>query len=764
MRDVAHFDPGGTADIAREIARLEAEFVYGSPVQSAAIEPLLERIGDTGDPLLTARIFCLLARVQIAAGKHEEALLTADDGLRAIATREARGTSQSAAVHAELLRATGAAFSKLGRIAEALPALEEAVRVAESGLDATSAEAPFPSIISPASALLRSLVTLGVSLFAIREIDTSIELYYRAMRIAHEAPHVHDHFDNDVLLVRSNLTDALHERIRRRRAAGDNERADEDVEAARRLLDPRDWHIEEGATSSEAAEATGVDTFRRSIYFAALGHHLLITAQPAQALATFERQLAEIGRLESIDHWATADAHASMAQALLELGSPRAALEQCTLALSALDRHDESNTRAAVLLARATAHSALGEHGPAYAALVEHHDLRARLEAVSAHQYASHMTAQLGLERARADVESHRRIATMLATLGQIGQELTSSLDTDAVFHIFARHVGTLLHATAFSVWFLDSTGERLKLAFGVEEGRPIQAADIFVDDTHSPAACAVRERRDIYRAENASNPRITRIVDGTRPMHSSLCTPLIVADRVFGVVLVQSERADAYHENERSIFRTLCTYAAIALDNAAAYAKLEQTVIALQAIQVELARQTAEFERLSLTDSLTGVANRRHLNERAQVEIATVRRKRSPLAVVMFDIDNFKNVNDTYGHAVGDTVLRRIANVAKEWLRPPDLIARVGGEEFALLLPGVGLPEAVAIAERIRASIAGTSIESDDVPVRVTSSFGVATFDDAAETLDAVMRLADAALYSAKQAGRDRVHAAPGT
>jgi diguanylate cyclase (GGDEF)-like protein len=160
------------------------------------------------------------------------------------------------------------------------------------------------------------------------------------------------------------------------------------------------------------------------------------------------------------------------------------------------------------------------------------------------------------------------------------------------------------------------------------------------------------------------------------------------------------------------------------------------------------------------MTDALTGVANRRHLYERAQAEIATMRRKRGQLAVIMFDIDHFKAVNDTYGHGTGDVVLRTIAHVAKGWLRPADLIARFGGEEFALLLPGAGLPEAVAIAERIRSSIAATAIVAGDLSVQVTSSFGVATFDPETETLDPVLSRADAALYAAKEAGRDRVYA----
>ncbi len=109
----------------------------------------------------------------------------------------------------------------------------------------------------------------------------------------------------------------------------------------------------------------------------------------------------------------------------------------------------------------------------------------------------------------------------------------------------------------------------------------------------------------------------------------------------------------------------------------------------------------------------------------------------------------------------MGDAVLVRIAQVAREGLRPGDMIARIGGEEFALLLPDVSLPEAMTIAERIRASIADTIVVAGGTDVRVTPSFGVAAFDSSSDTLDRALSRADHALYAAKVAGRDRVYAA---
>jgi diguanylate cyclase (GGDEF)-like protein len=367
-------------------------------------------------------------------------------------------------------------------------------------------------------------------------------------------------------------------------------------------------------------------------------------------------------------------------------------------------------------------------------------------------------TAGLGLEAGRSDAEFDRRIAAMLETLGQIGHEITANLDAVAVFQVFIGHIRSLLPATAFSVWLIDAAGQRLMLAFGIEGERAIARGDIAVDDRQSLAACAVRERRETVAVILPPDSDSADEMNGASAIRTTLFSPLMVADRVLGVVSIGSERPDAYSEHQRSIFRTVTTFAAIALDNAAAYAKLGQTVLALEAAKSELARQSDEFERLSMTDALTGVANSRSLRHRAQIEIAAILRNPAELSVAMFDVDHFKRVNDMHGHAVGDVVLHKIAQVAKESLRPGDLIARVGGEEFALLLPGAGVSEAVSIAERIRSSIAQTVVVVGTATVRVTSSFGVATFDPAQDTLDHALSRADRALYAAKLAGRDRV------
>jgi diguanylate cyclase (GGDEF)-like protein len=188
-------------------------------------------------------------------------------------------------------------------------------------------------------------------------------------------------------------------------------------------------------------------------------------------------------------------------------------------------------------------------------------------------------------------------------------------------------------------------------------------------------------------------------------------------------------------------------------------YRKLNETLGELHATQATLANRTAELERLSRTDALTGLHNRRSLYERAALEIQEIRRTHRSLAVALFDVDHFKRINDTYGHNVGDSVLKSVARAAGSELRSEDFLARLGGEEFAVLIPDCTFAEAAAVAERMRRSIARSSITLDTGDsASVTASFGVTRFDSESDTFDAVLNRADGLCYSAKNAGRNSV------
>jgi diguanylate cyclase (GGDEF)-like protein len=164
------------------------------------------------------------------------------------------------------------------------------------------------------------------------------------------------------------------------------------------------------------------------------------------------------------------------------------------------------------------------------------------------------------------------------------------------------------------------------------------------------------------------------------------------------------------------------------------------------------------ELDRHAMTDELTGLANRRYFFIKGPEELKRAQRYQTGLSLIMMDIDKFKLVNDKYGHETGDIVLRRIASTIKANVREVDTVARLGGEEIAVLLPNTEAADAIKLAERLRSTIEAELYSNQDRPLSVTASIGVAYFDENITDFDDLLRTADAAMYKAKDLGRNQV------
>ena len=171
-----------------------------------------------------------------------------------------------------------------------------------------------------------------------------------------------------------------------------------------------------------------------------------------------------------------------------------------------------------------------------------------------------------------------------------------------------------------------------------------------------------------------------------------------------------------------------------------------------------DAAKRTEEMEQLATIDSMTGLTNRRHFLQQAEAEWRRYQRYHRPLSLMIIDIDKFKHINEKYGHAAGDQVLISVAGVCRDTLRTSDTVGRIGGEEFAMLLPETSIERAGVAAERLRRHIAASSPRVGNKDIPVTVSVGVATASASMSGFDALMKLADQALYSAKIKGRNRI------
>ena len=187
---------------------------------------------------------------------------------------------------------------------------------------------------------------------------------------------------------------------------------------------------------------------------------------------------------------------------------------------------------------------------------------------------------------------------------------------------------------------------------------------------------------------------------------------------------------------------------------------ELKSMLESLQAAQTEVKRQNEKLQILATRDPLTSCLNRRSFNETCDAELSEAKEDGKPLSCIMMDIDHFKSINDTFGHAIGDKVIQQVVNCARSGLRSIDVIGRYGGEEFCILLPGLDLDQAGVVAERLRFRVEQEAREAlaDDAERIVTSSFGIASTEYCGYNAHELVDGADKALYLSKNGGRNRV------
>jgi diguanylate cyclase (GGDEF)-like protein len=262
--------------------------------------------------------------------------------------------------------------------------------------------------------------------------------------------------------------------------------------------------------------------------------------------------------------------------------------------------------------------------------------------------------------------------------------------------------------------------------------------ADLVIAIDQGLSGAAFRDRRIVNVTDVTKDDRYVLTAPDVR---SEIALPLVTGETTVGVLLVSSASVAAFGPDDEQVLTLFADELSAAIANARAY---------------DAQREAA------LRDDRTGLYNHRYFREALERELARAERHGAALSLLFIDLDDLKGINDRYGHEAGDAVIQRVAKLMTRDRRRTDVAARIGGEEFALLLPETPQADALAIAERLRADAALDAIDVSGERIAFTISVGVATFPDSARDASSLRREADMALYAAKRAGRDRVAAAP--
>ncbi len=360
-------------------------------------------------------------------------------------------------------------------------------------------------------------------------------------------------------------------------------------------------------------------------------------------------------------------------------------------------------------------------------------DDQASLEAVAlqARRLIDNERVFARLERARDD----------LSRLFNASRALGEALTEDEVLQAVAVSARSIVEHDLLVVTGYDPrTGEhRVRHVSGAA---PRGVEGLTFADNAGIASAAVKARHALpYKGQFDPRAQYVFTKDvALGDVSSVLVLPLVVRDAVLGAVTLAAQRRAAFPEGTRQLLGVLAGHASVALSNAAAVRRLEE---------------------LATTDPMTGHLNKRAFEAEFDKRIRAAERFARSLAVVVLDIDKFKNVNDTYGHAVGDVVIKGLGAVLTRCRRETDVVSRFGGEEFVLVCEETDTEGAFQVAERIREELGRQVFNTDKGPLQVTCSLGVSEYPRDGATRDALFQRADAALYDAKHGGRNQTRTA---
>jgi len=327
-----------------------------------------------------------------------------------------------------------------------------------------------------------------------------------------------------------------------------------------------------------------------------------------------------------------------------------------------------------------------------------------------------------------------------LIDLVQVGQLLTSTFDLDKILELIMRKVSQLIKADNWSLLLKDE--ETNELSFKVVVGsKGTVLKGMSIPPGAGIAGCVACSAKPEFITDVQNDPRFFRDADQFSGFttRSIACIPLISHGVCMGVIeIVNIDDMDNFKKNELPALTVFADYAAIAIENSRYFSRIRQ---------------------LSITDEYTGLYNARYMYDVLEEIVGAAENEGTETTAVFLDIDNFKAVVDKYGHLMGSLILKEVGETILSCISKDDILAKYGGDEYVIILPGMGKETARKVIEKIRNKIRSTDyLTSTGDPVKVTASFGIATYPQDAHTVKELLLAADQQMYRVKNTTKDGV------
>lgn len=355
------------------------------------------------------------------------------------------------------------------------------------------------------------------------------------------------------------------------------------------------------------------------------------------------------------------------------------------------------------------------------------------------------LIAKVSIKNARREVEQYKSLYDRTELLSTIGQKIISNLNINSIIDIINEEINKLIETDYFGIAVYDKEKDQISYHFAGMNEKLFETVQFSKIDYSTFAGYCIKTKRDIilgnvskeYKKFTSVFPRSLDGIDELK-LKSMIYTPMIINDKVVGAMTVQSMKENSYDKNDLNMLKILANYTAIAIENAISFKKVEE---------------------IATYDQLTRFLSKHEIVKLGKLVYDKCKDNKIKFSAVMIDVDNFKMINDTYGHVYGDKAISLLSETITKSIRNTDYIGRYGGDEFLLICPDAGEHEAFEVAERIRKNVENSIFSiGEGINMSLTISLGVHQCSDCDSSFDDVINRADKNLYYAKGSSKNKV------